>query len=66
MTLQSNTMTKRKGWWVRKQNTSKLIKADYVYYHEGKWVTDSEIARIGTKKKAETIQNEVGGELYGE
>lgn len=59
-------MTKRKGWWVRKENTSKLIKADYVYYHEGRWVTDLEISRMSTKKKAETIASEVGGELYGE
>lgn len=58
-------MAAKKRWWVRKENTSKLIKADYLYYHEGRWIVDAESAVISTKRKAETLQNEVGGELYG-
>lgn len=59
-------MTKK--WYIRKENTSRYIKSDYVYYiTETDWTTDiSKAKALKTKKEAKALSLEIGGELYGE
>lgn len=59
-------MTKK--WYIRKENTSRYIKSDYVYYVSGtNWTMDiSKAQAFKTKKAATALSLEIGGELYGE
>lgn len=57
-----------KKWYVRKPNTSKILKGDWVYYvSESSWSLDvSKAQAFKTKKSAEAFSLEIGAECYGE
>lgn len=59
-------MSIKKVWGVRKPNTSRILKGDYVYLGEyGRWVIEETRAiTYKLKREARAIAESLGGELY--
>lgn len=55
-----------KKWIVRRENSSKIIKGDYIFLGDYGWVIEEEKARIFKSKKEASQAAEISnGQVYG-
>lgn len=61
-------MATNKHWYIRRENSSKLIKNDWVYYmSENCWTANiSKAKKFFTKKAATAFISDNNGEVYGQ